>query len=1236
MTKQSMSAERASTSDRAILRIERDKVRLEEHYQDAMSFLKRADKGGDLVEEQEIESDTVDRLQLKKYESEAMSFLDKAFAGDASVMVEDDNDDNAVSANNSSSDFHSPVIHKRDEPQLPDAATASRAQGTPSIDESGDVNIRDQFERDHMRTADTSAVRNDDDVSDDSVGRDMGDAPNSRSGMSRPTSTKLKSSEDQQIAADRAALERYNEEFGDFLDMAYENEETVMVEDADSETSGAGDRLFGRRMAPSTPSVDSSLNNQGFDEEMSEEVHTDDEFQEVVRSPPPYPSSSAAESRGEKSARGLQDITLDRSDRPEERHHEDDVSVDADIDDDDDVNVDDDDDSLDRETSERVRLSSTLRNDESSAEALPEESNENFHRRMQRYQELVGDIIEEANVSEEEDLDETDYVDQKDSSSTTAVKHMSEAMDAEEDFPQKISKNDSFGSSTEPTEKSLNVQNEGKRVNILEKSTKPSNDIVGDEDKDKDGESGYHKGKKYIGSIRQSKNMVILEEEERLEMQSQDDQPTIKKTETIELDMVKNLAPMNQRMPQASSAMDNSIDMNNDVVIENRDDNPSSHFQEFGAGGRRDGDTPIKLMNIADMRMDLCLEDRSGNSRWRDVQIETSFYRSIPRGATIKLRPKAMQEEWGGQTEKGRKQLAPYPEGQSTAVALANPSAMVAAGSMRPYSNEQMVPLSLLKRVEKEREVLMATLEEIINERSMLAAQVKEMKSIFPGDSASPQSDNRGHVGHTRGESFSSAGYEDIDLGAELREAYAVMARLTDETDKTLAQMEDRMENRIQESLQRAYEAEEVTIALKSKIYRLEAENSSQERRLSQATAEQDRLRQLVDGTGSEIKTVRKKYETDIERIEQESKEKRQQDAARIKETEREIEELRSELTAQHRRETDADSMASRKVSELEGKLKQQEREMTRERSDLNEKIKRNEDLVQTLRDEHGSKKSRAESLQLEVDRLNEEMRKWRNEHGRVVDDLGDMERKRANAQRDVEESRRRMVVAETEASELRTRLEESMKQRLATLDEAGEVKQAQATLAALRESSNMKEQALQRQLIEFRNRAERAESAASAAEQDAKEAADMAKLTKERAQAAIQKEQQQRTKLEKEKALLTSERDQYKKDLDKSSKASADKPSAAPSGASSSSKTGPAASSSSAASESNTPGASSKSPGGISLGKSSSRRGLRRSSSRNRDAEKKKKEAKAGASGNAGPSGSDRKRSGFRAIFYG
>ena len=153
---------------------------------------------------------------------------------------------------------------------------------------------------------------------------------------------------------------------------------------------------------------------------------------------------------------------------------------------------------------------------------------------------------------------------------------------------------------------------------------------------------------------------------------------------------------------------------------------------------------------------------------------------------------------------------------------------MNGAGVVVPTGNEQLIPISLLKRVEREREVLMATLEEIINERSMLAAQMKEMKSIFIGGSASTETSPRGKDNLKEGAaSFtSSSAFEEIDLGAELREAYTVMARLNDETEKTLAEMEKHN----QESLQRAYEAEEESIVLKSKVYRLEAEKASRER----------------------------------------------------------------------------------------------------------------------------------------------------------------------------------------------------------------------------------------------------------------------------------------------------------------------------------------------------------------------------------------------------------------------
>lgn len=178
-------------SNSSSLRIERDKARLEQHYQDAMSFLNRAEKDGQFVEEQELELAAVERFQLQKYAREAMSFLDKAFREDASVMVDD-------------------------EELSPHCARAA-----------------------------------------------------------------VRAEEDRQIAADRAALERYDQEVGQFLNQAYEDDSTVFIEDADSDTSGTERRLYARRMAPSTASEDTACSPGPTGEDFSEEAYTDDEFQDV-------------------------------------------------------------------------------------------------------------------------------------------------------------------------------------------------------------------------------------------------------------------------------------------------------------------------------------------------------------------------------------------------------------------------------------------------------------------------------------------------------------------------------------------------------------------------------------------------------------------------------------------------------------------------------------------------------------------------------------------------------------------------------------------------------------------------------------------------------------------------------------------------------------------------------------------------------------------------------------------
>lgn len=187
-------------ADRTSLRIERDKTRLEQHYQDAMSFLHRteAEKKGVLIEEQELTLAVVERYRLQKYAQDAMSFLDKAFRNDSSVMVGDDDDPRVE---------RTITEDKGDSSRTTDCETVDVAGSEPS-----------QFNNHFVQP--------------------------------------MRREEDKQIAADRAALARYDEEFGDFLSKAYLDDSTVIVEDAYSDTSGTDRGLFARRIAQSTTSAE--------------------------------------------------------------------------------------------------------------------------------------------------------------------------------------------------------------------------------------------------------------------------------------------------------------------------------------------------------------------------------------------------------------------------------------------------------------------------------------------------------------------------------------------------------------------------------------------------------------------------------------------------------------------------------------------------------------------------------------------------------------------------------------------------------------------------------------------------------------------------------------------------------------------------------------------------------------------------------------------------------------------
>ncbi|CDF36495.1 unnamed protein product [Chondrus crispus] len=169
-------------------KIERDKARLEQNYLDVMSFLKRADENGKeaLVEEQELEPHMLERMQLQKYAKDAMSFLDKAFRNEASVMIGDE-----------------------EETSSPSSKTTAEGTGQDQDILLHEAKSQEKRKRPSAQVRHSSASR---------------DVP-------------WHAEEDRQIAEDRAALERYDEEFGDFLSKAYLDDSTVIVDDGDSDTA---------------------------------------------------------------------------------------------------------------------------------------------------------------------------------------------------------------------------------------------------------------------------------------------------------------------------------------------------------------------------------------------------------------------------------------------------------------------------------------------------------------------------------------------------------------------------------------------------------------------------------------------------------------------------------------------------------------------------------------------------------------------------------------------------------------------------------------------------------------------------------------------------------------------------------------------------------------------------------------------------------------------------------------
>jgi hypothetical protein len=144
-------------------------------------------------------------------------------------------------------------------------------------------------------------------------------------------------------------------------------------------------------------------------------------------------------------------------------------------------------------------------------------------------------------------------------------------------------------------------------------------------------------------------------------------------------------------------------------------------------------------------------KDASGaTSEWSEIPLEHSFYRQLPRGATIKIRSRSSRGDV--------------------------PSSGLASASLPIPQNSEAV--AEMNRLSNERDVVLTALEEVVNERSRMAAQIGELKSM---------------IAHAVGTSLSGdmtpeAG--EIDVGKELKAAHNEICSLIQESEATVNVLE--------------------------------------------------------------------------------------------------------------------------------------------------------------------------------------------------------------------------------------------------------------------------------------------------------------------------------------------------------------------------------------------------------------------------------------------------------------
>lgn len=531
-----------------------------------------------------------------------------------------------------------------------------------------------------------------------------------------------------------------------------------------------------------------------------------------------------------------------------------------------------------------------------------------------------------------------------------------------------------------------------------------------------------------------------------------------------------------------------------------------------------------------DVVVDLILEDNLGKSQeWSEVPLQRSFYRQLPRGSTIKIRARNSKGVSKDSSSSKTKPSTPF--------------------EYQPTLQKE------LTRIASERDAVIAALEEIVNERSKLAAQVGEMKEMIAGAV--------GHKGDAPALGSRSGSLEsEFDLSAELRNAYETMRNMTEETEETLNYVESRREGaehgkNVAERRVRECEREIAELKQQLAKHAEMAANDVDGARFSRVSSMGSSVTRTTECDGSctaasraiddlhATRAALANAERSASQAEQRLNEvkdeahaqyravadRENQLAMRTRQLENRLNDMEHVIEEERRRALEAQmsrDSAEHKARQLQKALEASENNLLNERCDLDTKIVAAVEKVRAEKDEDvkslvlqlekmGSETREISSLRSEIDSTNESLRSMRI-------NLVDAEATSDNLRKELAQLSEEHRETLRQLKETRDQYEESLRVRVANVDQSKEMVELQNSLRGLRGEAQAREEKLRVQLELFKRRTEQAESAATVAEQNAQQAVEAASAAQNNVRTQVEAERKARKVAEEQRNLIEQE----------------------------------------------------------------------------------------------------------------